>query len=485
MTLARFPRGPAERHAVIERAIVADLGRLPDDDAHPVVDEHPPADGRPRMDFDSRQPAGPVREPAGEPAPAPTPEPVRNRAVPDQRMQPRIAGQDLPPGARGRVPVEHDGDVFAKAAEHGWHFRISDWCAQLLGLPRALIKRKQWLQSRRVCRVGAKWLLSADPATRCRRSTMTDSDRLHGPRISPGGTMSRLIRLLVPVAAAASIALARRRAGSHAQGPPLLAADGACRRRRCSCPWCDKIAKESNNRMKCQIYPAMQLGGAPPQLIQQAMDGVADIVWTLPGYTAGRFPMMEVFELPFMSTSAEATSQAAWDYYTQYRLQGIPGHQGARRQRPRQRLRPHRQQAGQGDGRFQGPEDARADAADEQDARRAGRDAGRDAAAGARRRAVQGRRRRLSAAVGGDPVDQGARVHQVRKRNRPEGARALHRGVHPRDEPGEVRQPAAGSQEGDRRELGRGAVEGDGRAVGRLGAARRARSPPIAATRST
>jgi TRAP-type C4-dicarboxylate transport system substrate-binding protein len=90
-------------------------------------------------------------------------------------------------------------------------------------------------------------------------------------------------------------------------------------------PWCDKIAKESNNKMKCQIYPAMQLGGTPPQLIDQAKDGVADIVWTLPGYTAGRFPMMEVFELPFMSRSAEATSQAAWDYYTQFGHKEFPG----------------------------------------------------------------------------------------------------------------------------------------------------------------
>src|SRR5206468_480305 len=40
-------------------------------------------------------------------------------------------------------------------------------------------------------------------------------------------------------------------------------------------PWCERIAKESNDRMKCHIYPAMQLGGTPPQLIQQAMDGVA------------------------------------------------------------------------------------------------------------------------------------------------------------------------------------------------------------------
>ncbi|NMG67000.1 C4-dicarboxylate ABC transporter [Azoarcus indigens] len=83
-------------------------------------------------------------------------------------------------------------------------------------------------------------------------------------------------------------------------------------------PWCDKIAKESNNRLKCQLYPAMQLGGTPPQLIQQAIDGVADIVWTLPGYTPGRFPSVEVFELPFMSRSAEATSRAVWDYVQIY-----------------------------------------------------------------------------------------------------------------------------------------------------------------------
>ncbi len=83
-------------------------------------------------------------------------------------------------------------------------------------------------------------------------------------------------------------------------------------------PWCDKIARESANRMKCQIYPSMQLGGTPPQLFEQVRDGVADIVWTLPGYTAGRFPSVEVFELPFMMQNPEATSKALWDYVGQY-----------------------------------------------------------------------------------------------------------------------------------------------------------------------
>jgi TRAP-type C4-dicarboxylate transport system substrate-binding protein len=90
-------------------------------------------------------------------------------------------------------------------------------------------------------------------------------------------------------------------------------------------PWCDRLAAESNNRLKCQIFPAMQLGGTPAQLIDQAKDGVVDLVFTLPGYTAGRFPIMEVFELPFMTSSAEAGSKAAWDFYQKYAQKEFAG----------------------------------------------------------------------------------------------------------------------------------------------------------------
>jgi len=79
-------------------------------------------------------------------------------------------------------------------------------------------------------------------------------------------------------------------------------------------PWCEKIGKESNGRLKCQIYPSMQLGGTPAQLFDQARDGIADIVWSLPTYQAGRFTKSEVFELPFLVKSSEKGSQALWDY---------------------------------------------------------------------------------------------------------------------------------------------------------------------------
>jgi len=78
--------------------------------------------------------------------------------------------------------------------------------------------------------------------------------------------------------------------------------------------WMDKVEKDSGGRIKFEAYPAMQLGGTPAQLYDQARDGVVDIVWTLPGYTAGRFPRAEVFELPFMMSNAEATSKAYWEY---------------------------------------------------------------------------------------------------------------------------------------------------------------------------
>jgi len=79
-------------------------------------------------------------------------------------------------------------------------------------------------------------------------------------------------------------------------------------------PWMEKVEKDSGGRVKFEAYPAMQLGGTPVQLYDQARDGEVDIVWTLPGNTAGRFPRIEVFELPFIMNNAEATSKAYWDY---------------------------------------------------------------------------------------------------------------------------------------------------------------------------
>src|SRR5689334_16431590 len=70
-------------------------------------------------------------------------------------------------------------------------------------------------------------------------------------------------------------------------------------------PWAKKIETESGGRIKIELYPSMQLGGTPPQVFDQVKDGVIDLTWTLPGYTANRFPKSEVFELPFIAGDGE------------------------------------------------------------------------------------------------------------------------------------------------------------------------------------
>jgi len=79
--------------------------------------------------------------------------------------------------------------------------------------------------------------------------------------------------------------------------------------------WADRIEAASDGRIKIDRFPSMQLGGSPPELMDQAIDGIADIVWTVVGYTPGRFPSTEVFELPFMVEDARAASCAYWNMF--------------------------------------------------------------------------------------------------------------------------------------------------------------------------
>ncbi|WBU64203.1 TRAP transporter substrate-binding protein [Paracoccus aerodenitrificans] len=83
-------------------------------------------------------------------------------------------------------------------------------------------------------------------------------------------------------------------------------------------PWEKMVEEASGGRIDVQLYPSMQLGGKPPQLFDQARDGIVDISWTLLGYTPGRFPIAEVFELPFMSSTAVATTNALQEFQAKY-----------------------------------------------------------------------------------------------------------------------------------------------------------------------
>jgi TRAP-type C4-dicarboxylate transport system substrate-binding protein len=83
-------------------------------------------------------------------------------------------------------------------------------------------------------------------------------------------------------------------------------------------PWAADVAKRSNNQLTIKLYPAMQLGGKPPELYRQAVQGIADIVFTLPGYTSADFPMMALTELPGTATSADDGTKKLWANFDKF-----------------------------------------------------------------------------------------------------------------------------------------------------------------------
>jgi len=91
-------------------------------------------------------------------------------------------------------------------------------------------------------------------------------------------------------------------------------------------PWAERIEERTDGRVHIEIYPAMSLGGTPPQLIRQVRDGVVDLVWTVNGYTPSLFPRTEVFELPFVHTDDPvATNLAMYDLFDEWLAEEYEG----------------------------------------------------------------------------------------------------------------------------------------------------------------
>ncbi len=80
--------------------------------------------------------------------------------------------------------------------------------------------------------------------------------------------------------------------------------------------WCDLLEKESAGRMKCNILPKGV--AAAPGTFDAVRDGLADISYTVDGYTPGRFINTQVAEFPFLGDSAVPTSVAYQRIYSKY-----------------------------------------------------------------------------------------------------------------------------------------------------------------------
>lgn len=83
-------------------------------------------------------------------------------------------------------------------------------------------------------------------------------------------------------------------------------------------PWTQEVARLSNNKLTVRLFPSMQLGGRPPELYRQTVQGITDITFTLPGYTSADFPMMALTELPGTAASADDGTRKLWANFDKF-----------------------------------------------------------------------------------------------------------------------------------------------------------------------
>ena len=77
-------------------------------------------------------------------------------------------------------------------------------------------------------------------------------------------------------------------------------------------PLADKIAEATGGDTTIRVYPGGELGKGPVKQYDRVLDGVADIVYALPGYTASQFKKTLLVELPGVVPGNEDITKKIW-----------------------------------------------------------------------------------------------------------------------------------------------------------------------------
>jgi TRAP-type transport system periplasmic protein len=72
--------------------------------------------------------------------------------------------------------------------------------------------------------------------------------------------------------------------------------------------WCDLLEKNTSGKVKCNILP--RAVSAPPGTFDAVKNGLADVSFSVQGYTPGRFTYTQMAELPFLGNYSEPISLA-------------------------------------------------------------------------------------------------------------------------------------------------------------------------------
>ncbi|MBU1297255.1 MAG: TRAP transporter substrate-binding protein [Gammaproteobacteria bacterium] len=78
--------------------------------------------------------------------------------------------------------------------------------------------------------------------------------------------------------------------------------------------WAEAVEAESNGRIDVQMYPSSTLA-KPPAQYDAVKNSIADVTVTVQGYTANRFPLTQIVELPGVSQNAAQGSCVVQSLY--------------------------------------------------------------------------------------------------------------------------------------------------------------------------
>ncbi len=82
-------------------------------------------------------------------------------------------------------------------------------------------------------------------------------------------------------------------------------------------PWAEEVEEATNGTVTIEIVPGGALSPSDA-VYENTAAGAQDLGWALHGYTAGRFPLTDVVELPFTFESAEQATEVLWTLYDEF-----------------------------------------------------------------------------------------------------------------------------------------------------------------------
>jgi TRAP-type transport system periplasmic protein len=82
--------------------------------------------------------------------------------------------------------------------------------------------------------------------------------------------------------------------------------------------WCKEVEKRTKGRVKVDFYPGAILT-PPAQTYDSIMKGIADVGESFASYTKGRFPLMEVIDLPLGYKSGSQSTKLTNDFYKKFK----------------------------------------------------------------------------------------------------------------------------------------------------------------------